>query len=181
MLIAFADPPYPGQARRHYADDPRCAEVDHAALIAQLERAYPDGWALSTNEPNLRTLLPLCPARVRVMPWVKPFASFKPGVGVAYAWEPVLVAGGRPRTRQQPTVRDWVSANITLQTGTHGAKPLAFCWWLFDVLNLMPADTLVDVYPGSGAVTTAWASWCAAYTAGLLDSGPAQLGLLGVA
>lgn len=93
MKMAYADPPYPGEARKHYADDPRCAEVDHAVLIAHLELEYPDGWALSTKSPALYDLLPLCPARARVMAWVKPFCSFKPGVGVAYAWEPVIVAG----------------------------------------------------------------------------------------
>ncbi|KKM25473.1 hypothetical protein LCGC14_1594680, partial [marine sediment metagenome] len=66
------------------------------------------------------------------MSWVKPFCIFKPGVGVAYAWEPILVSGGRKRPRSKPTVRDWVSANITLKKGLVGVKPEAFCFWLFD-------------------------------------------------
>src|SRR5689334_8755540 len=33
MTFAYADPPYVGQAARHYRHDPRCAEVDHASLI----------------------------------------------------------------------------------------------------------------------------------------------------
>ena len=157
MRFCYADPPYPGQARKHYSDDPQCAEVDHAALVAQLERY--DGWALSTSSPALARVLPMCPPDVRVMAWVKPFASFKAGVGVAYAWEPVIVRGARSRTRAQHTVRDWVSANITLQRGTHGAKPDAFCYWLFEVLNMQPDDAFVDLYPGSGAVTRAWERW----------------------
>jgi hypothetical protein len=28
-------------------------------------------------------------------PWVKPFAAFKPNVGLAYTWEPVILRGGR--------------------------------------------------------------------------------------
>ena len=132
MRMAYADPPYVGQAKRHY-DMP---EVDHETLIAQLVRDYPDGWALSASSPSLRYLLPLCPDDVRVMAWVKPFCSFKPNVNPAYAWEPVIVCGGRPRGRSVPTVRDWVAESITLQTGLAGAKPMAFCYWLFQVLNL---------------------------------------------
>jgi hypothetical protein len=156
---AYADPPYPGQARRHYRNDPskiHAAEVGHAALIAQLERDYPDGWALSTSSSALRDVLALCPPDVRIAAWVKPFASFKPGVNPAYAWEPVIWRGGRKRGRHEPTVRDWVSANITLKRGTHGAKPEAFCFWLFDLLGLQCGDMFYDLYPGSRAVGAAW-------------------------
>jgi hypothetical protein len=159
MKMAYADPPYPGQAKKHYGKFGG-SEVDHRLLVAQLELDYPDGWALSTSEPALRDVLNLCPKGVRVMPWVKPFASFKPGVNPAYAWEPVIVWGGRRRTREEDTVRDWVSANITMQTGMPGAKPEAFSFWLFSVLNLQPGDEFVDLFPGSGAVSKAWERWC---------------------
>lgn len=152
MKFAYADPPYIGQAERHYSHDPQCAEVNHLELLEKLTREYPDGWALSLSSPTLREILSYCPPDVRVMPWVKPFASFKPNVGVAYAWEPVIVRGGRKRTRQQQTVRDWVAANITLQRGLCGAKPEVFCYWLFEVLNIQPGDTLDDLYPGTGIV-----------------------------
>jgi|SRR5215831_506444 len=156
MRFAYADPPYLGQARRHYQADPRCAEVDHGVLLAELTQGAFDGWALSCSSPSLRILLPLCPPEVRVMSWVKPFAIFKPHVNPAYTWEPVLVWGGRPRTRHQPTVRDWVAANITLQRGLAGVKPFAFCSWLFAVLNMQAGDEFVDLFPGSGAVQRAW-------------------------
>ena len=155
MCVAYADPPYPGCAHLY----PENEEVDHALLVQRLVDEFPDGWALSTHSPGLRSVLPLCPEDVRVMAWVKPFAVFKPNVGIAYAWEPVIVRGGRRRTREQPTVRDWVSENITLRRGMVGAKPEAFCWWLFDVLNLQDGDELVDLFPGSGAVTAAWRRW----------------------
>lgn len=148
MRFAYADPPYVGQGHRY----PEQQEVDHALLIAHLELEYPDGWALSCSSPSLKVILPICPPDVRVMAWVKPFAVFKPNVGVAYAWEPVIVHGGRRRTRQQPTVRDWTSCNITLKKGLVGAKPEAFCYWLLDVLNFQEGDTLDDVYPGTGIV-----------------------------
>ena len=152
MRFAYADPPYIGQAHRY----PEKQEVDHAELIARLEAELPDGWALSLSSPTLKYILNLCPDDVRVMAWVKPFCVFKPNVGVAYAWEPVIFRGGRRRTRQQPTVRDWVSANITLKKGLVGAKPEAFAYWLIDVFNLQPGDELVDVFPGTGVITRCW-------------------------
>jgi hypothetical protein len=157
--MAYADPPYVGQAKKHYRHVPQCAEVDHGALIARLVSEFPDGWALSCSTPSLRDLLPLCPAEIRVMAWVKPFCVFKVNVNPAYAWEPVIVSGGRARERREPTVRDWVAESITLQRGTHGAKPLGFCFWLFEVLNLHVDDEFIDLYPGSGAVTVAWHDW----------------------
>jgi hypothetical protein len=157
VRVAYADPPYPGCAHRY----PEKEEVDHAALLRRLCDEYPDGWALSTGAAQLRYVLSLCPegVDVRVGSWVKPWAVFMPNVGVAYAWEPVIFRGGRRRTRQQDTVRDWIAAPATLQRGVVGAKPDAFCYWLFEVLNLHPDDELVDLYPGSGAVTRAWERW----------------------
>ena len=157
--FAYADPPYIGQAKKHY----KCEEIDHAALIEMLARDFPDGWALSCSSPSLQEILPLCPPGVRVMAWVKPFCSFKPGVNPAYAWEPVIVGGaGRKRDRKEPTVRDWVSANITLKKGLSGAKPEAFSLWLFDVLGMQQGDLLVDIFYGSGAVSEAYKKWSAA-------------------
>jgi len=159
VRFAYADPPYIGQAHLYRGVDANAAEVDHAALIADLERGFPDGWSLSLSSPTLREVLNLCPDGVRVGAWVKPFCSFKPGVGVAYAWEPVIFKGGRKRTREQDTVRDWVSANILLKKGMPGAKPPAFSEWVFQVLNAEDGDELVDVFPGSGAVGRQWEAW----------------------
>lgn len=159
MRIAYADPPYPGESY-FYKDHPDYAgEVDHVELIARLSAEYPDGWALSTKAPALRDLLPLCPPRARVMAWVKPFASFKPGVNPGYCWEPVIVHGGRKRGRNEKTVRDWVACNITIGKGLAGVKPYEVCAWLFEVLGMGPEDELVDLFPGSGAVSEAWETW----------------------
>ncbi len=158
MRVAYADPPYSRQAAERYSDHPDYAgEVDHAALIERLNSDY-EAWALSLSSPNLQEILALYPSDVRVMAWVKPFASFKPGVGVAYAWEPVIVRGARPRTRQQPTVRNWISEAITLKKGLSGAKPVQFCFWLFEVLNMQP-DEFHDLFPGTGIVSQAWEAW----------------------
>lgn len=156
MRFAYADPPYVGQSRKHYGG----SEVNHRLLIAHLCDEFPDGWALSCSSPSLRQLLPMCPKDVRVGPWVKPFAVFKPNVNPAYDWEPVIFRGGRKRAnRKEATVRDWVSANITLRRGLTGAKPSTFCFWVFEFLNARPHDELVEIFPGTGAVTDAWVSF----------------------
>ena len=169
MRIAYADPPYMGQAKRHYGDHPDYAgEVDHAELVATLQRDYPDGWALSCSSPTLRPILNWCndlgATDVRVAAWVKPWAVWKPGMSVAYCWEPVIWRGGRKRKRTEVTARDWVSANAVMRrrndpNQTKGTKPIEFCCWLFDLFNMKPEDELVDLFAGSGAVLEAWAWW----------------------
>ena len=91
--------------------------------------------------------------------WVKPFAAFKKNVTQAYAWEPVIVKPLRRRSVDDPTVRDWVSVPITLRRGVSGAKPEAFCRWLFEFAGLASDDEFVDLFPGSGAVQRAWDGW----------------------
>lgn len=164
VRFAFADPPYLGWGKRHYGKlHPEAAVYDtlegHRALVDRLVSEYPDGWALSLSSTSLQAILAMCPTDVRVSPWVKPFASFKPGVNPGYCWEPVIWRGGRKRTREQPTLRDWVSCNITLRRGLTGAKPDAFSCWLFELLGMEPNDELHDLFPGSGAVTQAWEKW----------------------
>lgn len=158
MRFAYADPPYIGQAKKHYSHDPRCAEVNHEQMIATLDRDY-DGWALSLSTPSLKTILPLCPDNVRVMAWVKPFCAFKKNVPLAYAWEPVILKPVRRRPVTEPTVRDWCSENITLKKGLVGVKPENVCRWIFEASGITPGDEFVDVFPGSGAVTNAWENW----------------------
>lgn len=162
--IAYADPPYPGQAKRHYGKENTYAgEVDHVQL-ALLLRQY-DGWALSTSSAALPMVLPIFhDLPVRIGAWVKPFAIFKPGVNPAYAWEPVIFKPARSGVdrfggRNARTVRDWCSTNVTLKRGLVGAKPQGFCDWLFDLLGMEPDDQFADLFPGTGAVTDAWKVW----------------------
>src|SRR5215475_13450869 len=168
MRFAYADPPYLGCSVKLYGDHPDAATYDsvegHAALIEKLVTEYPDGWALSASSSSLQMILGLCPSDIRVLAWVKPFASFKPGVGVAYAWEPIIVLGGRRLSRDKETVRDWISKNITLKRGFTGAKPSAVVFWLLAVLNVQPGDEFDDLFPGSGAVTAALDGWRASHT-----------------
>lgn len=161
MRYAYADPPYLGCGKL-YREHPEWADYDkietHQILIERLSRDY-DAWALSLHSPSLKDILPLCPPDCRVMAWVKPFCSYKPGVNPAYAWEPVIVRGPRKKARTELTVRDWVSCNITLKKGLTGAKPEGFCHWLFDMLGMTPEDEFHDLFPGTGGVTAAWEAW----------------------
>lgn len=166
MKAAYADPPYLGCGKKHYGDrHQQAADYDdpehHRLLIERLEADY-DCWALSLHEPSLRVILPMCPPGIRVAAWVKPFAAFKANVTRAWAWEPVIFKFSRARTRQQSTWRDFVSEPITMRRGFPGAKPDAFCYWVFEGLNLTAQDDFDDLFPGSGAVGSAWDKWQAA-------------------
>jgi hypothetical protein len=115
---------------------------------------------MSASSSSLHTILPLCPPSVRVAAWVKPFASFKPNVAPAYAWEPVIFMGGRRPTRKEPSGRDFVACGITMRRGFTGAKPGAFVHWVLDDLfHAKPEDEIHDLFPGSGAVQRAIESW----------------------
>lgn len=156
MKFAYADPPYLGQGAKLYKH-PEWDSVDtHRHFIARLDQEFPDGWALSASSPSLRHLLPLCPADVRIGAWVKPFASFKPNVNPAYAWEPVIFRGGRRGDRTRATVRDWCSCVITLKKGLTGAKPEEVCRWIIELLGAMPSDEFRDIFPGTGIFGRTW-------------------------
>lgn len=169
--MAYADPPYMGQAKKHYNNHADYAgEVDHTELVARLVRDYPDGWALSLSGRSLQHVLTLCPPTVRVCAWFKPWSNMLPGIRVQYAWEPVIVCGGRqgPHLKGNPLLRDAaIVANPegytfrTLPDGSViGRKPqTTFCFWLFNVLGLQPGDEFADLFPGNGAVSQAWERW----------------------
>jgi hypothetical protein len=153
--VAYADPPYPGTSRKYYRNEPTYAgEVDHVALLSSLQEF--DGWALSTSAKALRDLLPLCPREARVCAWGKPHGVSSKTRGLHNAWEPVIVV---PARRVRPGVADWLSARPARGGGETlmGRKPVKFCAWLFRVLGMMPGDELVDVFPGTGVVSAAWA------------------------
>jgi hypothetical protein len=154
VRVAYADPPYPGCAHLYKEHPDYAGEVDHYQLARDLHDY--DGWILHTASTTLGQVLDaLYDAQ-----WVKPFAAFKRNVSVAYAWEPVLVKPCRkPVVTPAMVMRDWISEPITLKRGLTGAKPEAVCRWAFHVLGMEPDDELVDLFPGSGAVTRAWESW----------------------
>lgn len=168
MRFAYADPPYPGTARRWYQHEPTYAgEVDHRALVASLGAGGYDGWALSTSAKSLRDVLPICPAGARVCAWCKPHGASPQTYGPHNCWEPVIVVSGRHR---RPGIRDWLSALPARGGGTlPGRKPIAFCAWLFQLLGMQPGDELVDLFPGTGIVSACWREASSEYSRDDLD------------
>jgi hypothetical protein len=167
VKIGYADPPYIGCAHL-YKDHPDFAgEVDHAALIERLESEF-DGWVLhaSATATSIATLAPLvAKTDARWCSWVKGFAAFKKNVPVGYAWEPVIIKPARkPVVSKRLVMRDWIQESITLKRGLTGAKPEAVCHWAFELAAARPDDDLADLFPGSGAVTRAWATWRGKFT-----------------
>lgn len=178
MRFAYADPPYPGKSRKYYgAHRDYAGEVDHQALIEQLEDEFPDGWALSTSAAALQQVLALCPQQqvsrgaagggtreqLRVLAWCKPLAQPGHHPAPLYGWEPVILRGGRRAGARSGWPRDWLVCSPDLyglrpKPAGHvtGAKPRAFLEWVFRCLGTRCGDELVDLFPGSGAVSTAW-------------------------
>lgn len=160
--IGYADPPYIGCAHLYRGHPDYGGEVDHARLIDRLERDY-DGWILhaAATPESMAILTPLvADLGARWMAWVKGFAAFKRNVPVAYAWEPVIVKPARkPVVSKRLILRDWIEQSITLRRGLIGAKPEAVCHWAFEMVGARPEDELDDLFPGTGAVTRAWATW----------------------
>ena len=162
--FAYADPPYIGLAKSHYGDHPDYAgEVEHAALVAELETNY-DGWALSSlSMKSLPTIARMVPLDVLTLSWVKPIAP-PMGDHRHYSWEPVFMRPVRNPTEgyvhthlvcspPQFTFRPKPPEHVI------GEKPEAFCHWLFECAGLTRDDEIHDLFPGSRAVTHAWATW----------------------
>jgi hypothetical protein len=49
-----------------------------------------------------------------------------------------------------PHVYDWHASEGSHQQGLIGAKPLAFCEWVLNLLGYQDGDELVDLFPGTG-------------------------------
>jgi hypothetical protein len=182
VRLAIADPPYLGRGARLYGPNhkrlyfgtgpkrgqagrstqrlyttthPDAAQWDdpatHHALIAHLNENF-DGWALAAAADSLAALLPACPT-VRVAVWVKPSAV--PSARLTNAWEPVLVRippGRGARVPSVPGLKD-VLTKPSPNAGHVGSKPAAWTRWVLDMLGYdQDADSVVDMFPGSGAV-----------------------------
>ena len=149
--FCYADPPYKGQAKKHYGA--QAEEVDFIELITRLDSEF-DGWALSVHQNQLHDLLNVV-KRVRIGVWVKPFAVFKKNVNPTYAWEPVLFKAPS-RGMDRKFVHDWVACSPQMKAVVVGQKPLDFCFWMFQLLGLKPGDEFIDMFPGSGNVLHAY-------------------------
>lgn len=182
MRLAIADPPYLGRADRWYGegrgsgrtwtaggyrgrngrkpdqhpdakvwDDP----ASHVALIERLAASY-EGWAVAGHATSTALLLNAAPAGAQLAVWVRPNA-IPGGARVVNGWEPVLIfvpTERRGRTTGMRT-RDVLTAPV-LRQGFLGSKPPQWTRWVLDMLGYDPAiDELVDMFPGSGAVSAA--------------------------
>jgi hypothetical protein len=155
LRLAYADPPYPGKAGLY----PEGEEVDHRALVDRLVAEFPNGWALSTSASALQAVLALCPADVRVCSWHRQIRRTRSRRPLS-AWEPLIVYGGRELpTNVTQTATDalaYAGRYRTFPGAMTGMKPPQFAVWMFAQLGALPGDELVDLFPGSGAVSRAW-------------------------
>jgi hypothetical protein len=155
LRLAYADPPYPGKAGLY----PEGEEVDHRALVARLVAEFPNGWALSTSASALQAVLALCPADVRICSWHRQIRRTRSRRPLS-AWEPLIVHGGRELpTNVTQTATDalaYAGRYRTFPGAMTGMKPPQFAAWMFAQLGALPGDELVDLFPGSGAVSRAW-------------------------
>jgi len=169
--FAYADPPYPGKAFYYRGHPDYAGEVDHAELLSQL--ATYDGWALSTSARALPQVLALAVAQglnVRVAAWVRGARPHATAQHALNAWEPVIyvpvaLAGeseasrGAGEGRRLDVLTHGVAPMTTLPGRVIGAKPAAFCRWMFSLIGASPQDTLDDLFPGSGIVGQAWRAY----------------------
>lgn len=184
MRLAIADPPYPPMLKasggykprgsrwygaKHRGNNRAAADLHadadewehpsrHQQLLKELEADY-DGWALATCADALEIYTPL-PVGARIGVWVKPNGI--PGSHrLRSVWEPIIiqVPAGRRSNRGPGALPDVVTANAP-RGGFAGQKPEAWTHWVLSAFSYNPAvDTVVDLFPGSGAVQRAIESW----------------------
>lgn len=138
-------------------EHPDAAEWDdpatHRRLVDTLERDF-DAYAIAAWPTSLPVYLAHRPD-LRVAVWHKTRAV-PGGTRIITSWEPVFL---RLPDRQAPraagmSVRDVLTAPPD-NRGHVGAKPPAWTRWVLALLDHdFDRDTVVDVFPGSGAVST---------------------------
>lgn len=159
MKFAYADPPYFKQGKKRYGEFHEEAAIwdnqqSHLDLIQRLIDEYPDGWAMSCNPADLHWLINGSGGGIRVCAWTKTFHQIRPTT-VQFAWEPVLLYGGRKDNKRKPMVRDWISGVATKRKGLPGAKPDYFNDWILNLLNFKIGDQLDDIFPGTNGMSDA--------------------------
>ncbi|RBY82672.1 hypothetical protein [Blastococcus sp. TF02A-26] len=171
--LAYADPPYPGNAGLYVGHPDYAGEVDHAQLLSLLSRY--DGWALSTSAAALPQVLALAVAQdlpVRVAAWMR---GARPNATARYpvnGWEPVVYVPVPSRAqgeRRVDVLAHGVTPLTTLPSRVIGAKPPAFCRWMLDLVGATAEDSFDDLFPGSGIVGKTWEL----YRAAAHDASPA--------
>jgi hypothetical protein len=158
MKFAYADPPYFKQGKKRYGEFHEEAAIwddkqSHLDLVQKLLDEYPDGWALSCNPADLNWIIK-DRQDVRVCSWTKTFHQIRPTT-IQFAWEPVILYGGRKDNKRKPMVRDWISGVASKRKGLPGAKPDYFNDWILSLLNYQEGDILDDLFPGTNGMAEA--------------------------
>lgn len=147
-------------SRHAYAADhhPDAADWDtaesHRALLERVHGLY-DGWAIATSADGAEYYGQL-PRGARTLIWVKP-RPMPGGNRIIASYEVVLayVPDDRRSRNSGPLVPD-VLIEPAGAAGFTGSKPPRWTHWVLDALGYDPdADTVDDLFPGSGAVSTA--------------------------
>jgi hypothetical protein len=168
IRVCYADPVYPGRGRyysvpgtpEYHPDAMMWDDLEqHVALMARLEAEFPDGWAMSTSADAVRALWAESPEGTQLAMWGR--GGPRLNLRVVPGWEAVLYRADVVKVAGRPSAMDWLMCGIGHTSGVagfYGAKPPKFSRWLFALLGLggHPGDELVDLFPGSGAVTRAW-------------------------
>lgn len=179
MKLAIADPPYFGRADRWYGNGrgsgrvitsggrpgrkpdfhPDAARWDrfdsHRLLMVDLAAEF-DGWAIAGTAESGPMLLAHAPKGTRMAIWIRSNAM-PAGARVINTYETVVyfIPPERRNRVKGMSVRDaLVSAHGN--PGFLGAKPPEWTQWVLALMGHDPAaDTVDDLFPGSGAVAAA--------------------------
>lgn len=127
--------------------------TEHRRLMEQLLDEY-DGWAIATAPDGLGAYHPL-PVSAHVAAWVRP-NGMPSGGRLLSRREPVIVFVPESRRRgEQLRIPDVLTAAAP-RRGFAGAKPAEWTRWVLAMLGYAPgADTVADIFTGSGAVAAA--------------------------
>jgi hypothetical protein len=143
----------------------------HRALLEQLMDEY-DSWAIATSKDRLDCYSPL-PIGHELMFWHKPTA-IRGSNRIMHTTELVIVynhhtrrprhAGGNGQVPDVLLTRDVIDMPDLLiepaPQGFAGAKPERWTHWVLDAMSYDPDnDTVFDMFPGSGRVSAAIASY----------------------
>ena len=176
--LAIADPPYLGTAARFYSDDgvgdgkgsqyesntnPDAGLWDdpqtHLELIDYMKDNF-NSFAIALNTHSLgiysKRIKFGSESGFRICSWIRP-NSAPTGSRIRPSWEPVIVYNSKDRRSYRSGLarpKDYLIANPP-RTKFIGQKPFEWTEWVVDLIGYTDGDTVSDLFPGSGAVTSA--------------------------